>query len=118
MIPILKLTRQAAVVGRWIALVAGTLLTLTFLAFIFGEGPPPLWRLTLEQNLQFLGMCGLCAGLVLAWKWEDWGALVSLASWTLLLLIDRRFNIKLPIVLPASVALLHLLCWLRLKAVE
>jgi hypothetical protein len=114
----LQATRQAAVAGRWIALVAGTLLTAVFLLFVFGEGPPPLWRLSLNENLSFLAMLALSTGMVLAWKWEGWGAAVTLAGYVLLRCVDRRFSGTLAILLPAAVGLLHLLCWFRLKAVK
>lgn len=109
-------TWAAAVVGRWIARIVGTLLTLGFLAFIFGEGPPPLWRLPWQQNLQFLGMCGVCVGLVLAWKWEGWGAAVTLACYGVLLLVDPRFNTGRVMAIPAATGLLHFFCWWRIRA--
>jgi hypothetical protein len=109
-------TWRAAIAGRWIARIAGTLMALFFLAFLFGEGPPPLFRLGWHQNLQFLGMAGLFAGLLAAWKWEAGGALVALASYALLLSIDRRFNTTWFFLIPAAVAVLHILCWARIFA--
>ena len=109
-------TWRAAIVSRWIARVLGMLATLFFLAFLVGEGPPPLLHMNLQQNLQFLGMCGLCVGLVVAWKWEGWGGLIGLAAYTLLLIIDPHFNRTTIFAFPAAVALLHILCWARLAA--
>jgi hypothetical protein len=109
-------TWRAAIVGRWTARIMGTLMALFFLAFLVGEGPPPLFRLSWQQNLQFLGMAGLFVGLLLAWKWEGWGGLVALASFALLLAIDRRFNTTWFFRLPAAAALLHILCWWRIAA--
>jgi hypothetical protein len=63
---------RAAVVSRWVARIAGTLTALFFLAFVVGEGPPPLYRMNLQQNLIFLGFVALFAGLLLAWKWNCW----------------------------------------------
>jgi len=110
-------TWRAAAVTRWIARVAGTLVTLFFLAFLVGEGPPPLWRLSLQQNLQFLGMCGLCTGLITAWKWEGLGGVITMASYGLLLTIDRHFNATWLFAVPAVIGLIHILCWLRLHLV-
>ena len=109
-------TWRAAVVTRWIARITGTLVTLFFLAFIVGEGPPPLWRLNLDQNLQFVGMCGVCAGLIAAWKCEGLGGVLTLVAYALLLIVDRHFNSTWLFGLPALTGLLHILCWSSLKA--
>ena len=91
-------------------------MALFFLAFLVGEGPPPIFRLGLQQNLQFFGMAGLFAGLLLAWKWEGWGGLLALASFVLLNSIDRRFNSSWFFVAPALIAGLHIVCWWRIAA--
>jgi hypothetical protein len=109
-------TWRAALLGRWTARIAGTLFALFFLVFLVGEGPPPLLKLNLQQSLQFLGMAGLVAGLILAWKWEGWGGALSLASFVLLLSIDRRFNTSWMFLAPALAACLHIASSWRLHA--
>jgi hypothetical protein len=110
---------RIAVVGRWIARIMGTLMALFFLAFVVGEGPPPLFRLSLQQNLHFLGLTALFVGLLLAWKWQLWAGLIPLVGFVLLVLIEeagvRPFASGL-FLLPAATAVLNLLCWWRLRA--
>lgn len=108
---------RAAVVGRWIARIAGTLMALFFLAFVVGEGPPPLFRLNLQQNLHFFAMAALFVGLLLAWKWELLGGLIPLAGFVLLVLIEGvRPLTNALFLLPVTIALMNLLCWWRLRA--
>jgi hypothetical protein len=108
---------RAAVVGRWIARITGTLMALFYLAFVVGEGPPPLFRLSWQQNLHFFAMAALFAGLLLAWKWELWGGLIPLAGFVLLLQIEgRRPLLNSLFLLPAGIAVVNLLCWWRLRA--
>ena len=60
---------RAAVIGRWTARIAGTLMALFFLAFFVGEGFPPIFRLPWRESLSVLLMSAMMAGLLLAWKW-------------------------------------------------
>ena len=46
-----SVTWRAAVVGRWTALILGTLMVLLFLAFFFGEGPPNFFHLTTSERV-------------------------------------------------------------------
>jgi hypothetical protein len=41
----LSVAWRAAVIGRWTARIAGTLMALFFLAFFVGEAFPPIFRL-------------------------------------------------------------------------
>jgi len=107
-------TWRAAQIGRWVALVLGSLLFLGFLAFFFGEGPPHFARLTAQERWLFVGFGGLFGGLALAWFREGWGGLLSLAGWALFFFLDRRGSLTVPFLLPATVGLLHLVCWWRL----
>jgi hypothetical protein len=108
---------RAAVVGRWIARIMGTLRALFYLSFVVGEGPPPLFRLSLQQNLHFLGLTALFLGLLLAWKWELWGGLIPLAGFVLLVLIEgRRPVLSSLFLVPVAIAILNLPCWWRLRA--
>jgi len=109
-------TWRAAVLGRWTARIVGTLMALFFLAFLVGEGPPPVFELSWRQTLQLAGMAGLVLGLLVAWRWERCGGLVSLAGFGLLIAIDWRFNASWLFLLPAAAAALHVLCGWRIAA--
>jgi len=115
MMTLAKLTWQGAVTGRWIARISGTLMVLFLLAFLVGEGPPPLARMTAREQFYALGFGSLFVGLVIAWFWEGWGGLLSLSGWAFLAALARRPPWDLPFSIPAVVGLLHLLCWWRLR---
>lgn len=115
MITFERATGTAAAAGCWTARIAGTLMALFFLAFVVGEGPPPLFRLTLEQNLHFLGLSALALGLIAAWKWEALGGLIAVAGYILLVFLDARLAGNWLFLLPAAIGLGHVLCWLRLR---
>ena len=106
---------RAAVAGRWTACIAGTLLFLLFLAFFFGEGPPDLSRLTSTERLQFLGIAALFLGLVISWKWEGLGGLVSVAGFTFLVAIDASHLRTWALCVPAVVGAVHIVAWSRLR---
>jgi hypothetical protein len=65
----LSVAWRAAVIGRWTARIAGTLMALFFLAFFVEEGFPPIFRLPWRESLSVLLMSAMMAGLLLAWKW-------------------------------------------------
>jgi hypothetical protein len=109
-------TWRAAVVGRWMALIVGTLAILFFLAFFFGEGPPRFSELTAAERLQFLAIGAMLLGLAAAWKSEGAGGLIALAGFMALVWIDTS-HLKLPIFdFAAAVGLVHVLCGGRLHA--
>lgn len=109
------LTWRAAVVGRWTALIFGSLMVLLFLAFFFGEGPPRLSALTGAEQLQFLAMGALFLGLALAWKWEGLGGLLAVAGFLALVAINRRHLALWALDLPAAIGAVHVACWFRLR---
>ncbi|MGA2771822.1 MAG: hypothetical protein ABSG26_13505 [Bryobacteraceae bacterium] len=106
--------RPAAVIARWTARIAGTLMALFFLAFFVGEGFPNIFRLPWRESLSVLALSAVVAGLLLAWKWEGLGGAVVLAAVGLMPLIGTR-GIGLLLV-PAAIGLLHLVCWWRLRS--
>jgi hypothetical protein len=106
----------AATAGRWTARIAGTLLLLFFLAFFFGEGPPNLFRTTARDDLLFLAMAALFAGLAVAWKWEGSGGLLSIAGFVLLGILERNFLETPFLQLPAVIGVVHVACWWGLRA--
>jgi hypothetical protein len=105
---------QAAVIGRWTARIAGTLMALFFLAFFVGEGIPNIFRLPWRETLSVLLMSAMMAGLLLAWKWEGLGGAVALPAVALMPLIGMR-GMGLFLV-PAPIGLLHVVCWWRLRS--
>jgi hypothetical protein len=115
MIPFGRLTWQAALAGRWTARILGTLMVLLVLAFVFGEGPPPLLRMTAREQFYALGVGSLFLGLVVAWFREGWGGLLSVLGWGLLAVLAKRPALDLPFSIPGAVGLLHLVCWWRLR---
>ncbi|MGA2143698.1 MAG: hypothetical protein ABSH49_01805 [Bryobacteraceae bacterium] len=106
---------RIAVMGRWTARILGTLIVLLFLALLVGEGMPAVSQLTASEKLSFLGMAGLTVGLLLAWKWEGLGGMVSVAGFALLVAIGREHLRMWAFWLPALVAIVHILCWERLR---
>ena len=106
---------RAAVVGRWTARIAGTLMALFFLAFFVGEGFPNIFRLSWRESLSVLALSAVVAGLLLAWKWEGLGGAVALAGMVLFMLLTGTRGIGLLLV-PAAIGLLHIVCWWRLSS--
>jgi hypothetical protein len=115
MISFATATWRAAMAGRWTARIVGSLMVLFILAFLVGEGPPSLTRLTGRERLLFLGMGGLFSGLALAWFWEGWGGFLSLAGWAFFSVVEGKPMWTLPFLVPAVVGLLHVVCWWRLR---
>jgi hypothetical protein len=106
---------RAAVIGRWTARIAGTLMALFFLVFFVGEGFPPIFRLPWRESLSVLLMSAMVAGLLLAWKWEGLGGAVALAGMVLFMLLTGTRGIGLLLV-PAAIGLLHVVCWWSLRS--
>jgi hypothetical protein len=106
---------RIAIAGRWTARIAGTLLFLLFLAFFFGEGPPDFSRLTSTERLQFLGMAALFLGLVIAWKWEGLGGLITVGGFTFLVAISASHLRMWAFCVPAIVGAVHIASWARLR---
>lgn len=97
---------RAAVLGRWTARIFGTLVVLLIL------NPQSL---TATEKLQFLGLSGMVAGLLIAWKWEGAGGLLTAAAFAFLAAIGRG-HLGWALVLPAAIAVVHVACWARLHS--
>jgi hypothetical protein len=106
---------RAAVIGRWTARIAGTLMALFFLAFFVGEGFPNIFRLHWRESLSVLTLSAVVVGLLLAWIWEGLGGAVALAGMVLFMLLTGTRGIGL-LLLPAAIGLLHVVCWWRLRS--
>jgi hypothetical protein len=105
---------RAAVIGRWTARIAGTLMALFFLAFFIGEGFPNIFRLQWRESFSVLAISAVVVGLLLAWIWEGLGGAIAVAAVGLMPLIGMR-GIGLFLV-PAAIGLLHVVCWWRLRS--
>ena len=106
---------RAAVIGRWAARISGTLLFLLFLAFLLGEGPPNVWRLTAAERMHALGMATLFFGLPIAWKWEGLGGAITVASFGFLCAINTTYWHMWALWAPAVVGAVHVVSWVPLR---
>ena len=107
---------RAAVIGRWTARIAGTLIALFFLAFFIGEGFPPIFRLPWRESLSVLVLSAVVVGLLLAWKWEGLGGAVAVAAGRSDAPDRHAGNWALLFLVPAAIGLLHVVCWWRLRS--
>jgi len=110
-----RLTWNLAIAGRWTARILGTLMFLFLLAFLFGQGPPPIGRLAPQAKLYWFGLSGLYLGLIVAWFWEGWGGALTLFGWCLISVLETEPQFQLVLSIPAGLGLLHLICWRRLN---
>jgi len=106
---------RAAVVGRWTARILGMLMVLLFFTLAFAEGLPAPSDLTTIEKLQFLGMVMLILGLLLAWKSEGFGGLLSVAAFTLMVALSRSHLRMWAFWFPAAIRVLHIVCRGRLR---
>ena len=88
---------------------------LLFLVFFFGEGPPHLSSLTSTERLQFLCIADLFLGLVIAWKWEGLGGLITVAAFSFLVAINANHLRMWALCVPAIVGAVHIASWARLR---
>jgi hypothetical protein len=66
---------------RWIARILSLALFVLFAALVVGQGPPPLWPLSIHTVL--FGLLILCfAGLLIAWRWQFAGGCLALVGIT------------------------------------
>jgi hypothetical protein len=108
---------RAAVIGRWTARIAGTLMALFFLAFFVGEGFPNIFRLPWRESLSVLAISAVVVGLLLAWKWEGLGGGLAVAAMVaFMLLIGMRGVATGLLLVPSAIGLLHVVCWWRLRS--
>ena len=113
--PLATLTWRAARAGRWTVRIAGGLMILFFLAFVFGEGVPPVWRMSGREQLYAAGLSSLFLGLAVAWVHQGWGGGLTVAGWGLLAALARRAPGGLMFAIPAAMGVVNLACWWRLR---
>ncbi len=105
-------SRSAVKVVRWVARVLGALLVLLFLFFFMAEEvfSPRSEPFSTLINVQLVLVVIQIIGLVVAWKWELAGGLMTLAAAVPLGIINLRTLTTLWGLVP-FVAILFLLCW-------
>jgi len=105
-------------VVRWIARIsagfAAALILLIFIGEGLTEGFEPLLHMSIRETLMMVAFIALWLGLLLGWKWELYGGLLTICGITAFYLVDYLFTGTLPgVLLPlifAPPSLLFLYC--------
>jgi hypothetical protein len=82
-------TKLLATIFRWIARVMGAVLIGLTLILAIGEGMPNLFTQPFLIQLGFLALALVLSGILLAWRWEFSGGILSLIGWVLFILAER-----------------------------
>ena len=101
-------------VVRWIARIsaglAAALILLIFIGEGLTEGFEPLLHMTTRETLMMVAFVALWLGLLLGWKWELYGGLLTVCGVAAFYLVDFLFSGTLPgLLLPLIFALPGLL---------
>lgn len=113
-------------VVRWVGRISSGLAA-GFILFIFvgeglEEGFSPLLQMTVRETLMMVAFAVVWLGLILGWKWELTGALLTLGGMVAFYLLDYLFSGTFPrgpyFLIFSSPALLFLYCGLRGRAVS
>ena len=110
-------------VVRWIARVcsgiAAALILLIFIGEALTAGFEPLLHMSVRETLMMISCVAVWLGLLLGWKWELCGGLLTACGVAAFHLVDYLFSgtfPKLPVLLMlASPSLLFLYCGLQTK---
>jgi hypothetical protein len=110
-------------VVRWIARVssgfAAALIVLIFVGEGLTGGFEPLLHMSVRETLMMVAFVALWLGLLLGWRWELYGGLLTACGVAAFHLVDYLFSgtlARVPIVLVfASPSLLFLYCGLQTK---
>ena len=110
-------------VVRWIARVssgfAAALILLIFIGDGLAEGFEPVLHLTGREGAMMVAFVAVWLGLLLGWKWEFYGGLLSVCGVVAFYLADYLFSGTFPggpfILIFASPGLLFLYCGLRAR---
>jgi hypothetical protein len=82
-------TKLLATIFRWIARVIGTALVGLTLFIAIGEGMPNPFTQPFVIQIGFLALTLVLSGILLAWRWELPGGILSLAGWVLFIVAER-----------------------------
>jgi len=110
-------------VVSWIARISSgfsaVLILLIFIGEGLTEGFEPLLHLSVRETLMMVSFAALWLGLLLSWKWELYGGLLTVCGVAAFYLVDYLFTGTLPgVLLPlifASPSLLFLYCGLQTR---
>ncbi len=82
-------TKSLSTIFHWIARVIGTVLVGLTLILAIGEGMPNLFTQPFIIQIGFLALALVLSGILLAWRWEFLGGIISLVGWILFILVER-----------------------------
>lgn len=82
-------TKLLATIFRWTARVLGIVLVGFMLILAIAEGVPNPLTQPFVIQLGFLALALVLSGLLLAWRWELPGGILSLVGWVLFVLAER-----------------------------
>jgi len=114
---------KAVPVVCWIARVSSALAAALILLIFIGEGLAggfePLLHLTARETAMMVAFAAVWLGLLLGWKWELYGGLLTVCGVAAFYLLDYLFSGTLPrgpfFLLFASPSLLFLYCGLQTR---
>jgi hypothetical protein len=115
--------RKTVRVVRWIArILAGLAAVLILLIFIgegLAEGFEPILHLSVREAMMMVAFVAMWLGLVLGWKWELVGGLLTICGAAAFYLLDYAFSGTFPrgpfFLILASPSLLFLYCGLQTR---
>ncbi len=113
--------RRVSQAVRWIARIAAALLAALILLIFVGEalseGLGPLRHVSLRESVMMVAFAAMWLGLLLGWKWELYGGLLTILGIVAFYVSDYAFSGTLPrgpfFLLAASPSLLFVYCGLR-----
>ena len=82
-------TKLIVTIFRWTARVIGIVMVGLTLIIAIGEGVPNLFAQPFVIQLGFLALTLVLFGILLAWRWELPGGIMSLVGWVLFILAER-----------------------------
>jgi hypothetical protein len=77
-----------ATIFRWTARVIGIVMVGLTLIIAIGEGVPNLFTQPFVTQLGFLALTMVLFGILLAWRWELPGGIMSLVGWVLFIVAE------------------------------
>jgi hypothetical protein len=114
---------KAVPVVRWIARVSSgftaALILLIFVGEGLTEGFEPILHLSVRETVMMIAFAAVWLGLLLSWKWELFGGLLTICGMAAFYLLDYLFSGTLPrgpfFLIFASPSLLFLYCGLQAR---
>jgi hypothetical protein len=116
-------SRKVVRVVRWTARISAGLAAALILLFFIGEGLTegfePILHLTARETAMMVAFAAVWLGLVLGWKWELVGGLLTICGTAAFYLLDYAFSDTFPrgpfFLLFASPGLLFIYCGLKTR---